>query len=198
MAVNNNDVLRADYVINYDNTGEMMNVFHFKLSSVGPVAEADVTDDIVGILDGLYTILRLIMTSRVIFDIIRVINKTQGTDVGLAESTLTTGAVTASEAEPQQVAATITLPTGFLGSAGRKQVFGLTEDNVSPSGILGAAALANLASAAAYMLDTYVTVNGSYVFGIDSVPQAGFVPFSAASIPTIVGTQRSRKRGVGI
>lgn len=197
MTVQNNDVLRVDLEQQCPTANPIMNVYTMRLAGGGPVAEADVLTDLTVIFTALITLIKAVQSTALIYDIIRIINKTQDSEVGIiADFVLDTGDL-ASDLEPAQSAYGITLSTSRLASVGRKSIGGYESTGSLIGGIVVAARILDLADIGDHLTAQHVESGRTYEYGIDSVPAAAFLPFLTTSITPTVVTQRRRRIGVG-
>lgn len=197
MTVQNNDVLRVDIGQTLPATNNMLNVYHMRLQAGGPVAEADVLTDLAVILQALANLIKVIQSTQLVYDIIKIINKTQSNEVGVLTTLLGQTGSLGADAEPAQIAYGITLSTTRLASVGRKFVPGTEESGNVNGGLLIAARIVSLGLIVTHLTAQQVNAGRTYEYGIDSVPALAFLPFQTGSITPTMVTQRRRRIGVG-
>ena len=196
MTVAVNDVLRVTVEGEGLSAQDIQNVFHIQNTNI-PVDEADALDDLIEILEILYKLIGTSLSVLYVVRGIRVVNVTQGTDVGFATFVDDTPGTGVGGPLPPQNALGITLTTSALTSVGRK-FFGLADEaNVATDGTLNAPGLANMANVGNHMTAEQVATNTTWKYGLIRTFDAVFLTFLSFIVTTTIITQRRRRAGVG-
>jgi len=197
MAVNQNDVIRADAIMELPTGTQLMNVFQVQYTGVASLDEAVVFDDIAEILERVFSILAALLNLAHTFERIRMVNLTQNSDVGDGGWPTLTAGTSVGSRMPQQVAAAITYRTADLGVVGRKFFGPMTESEYDINGAFTAGTITALTGAAAQMIVDQLVGLRPYRFGVIRTFDGVFLPFESASLSTYAGTQRRRRVNVG-
>lgn len=198
MAVGAGDVVRADAKFFYGSITSVQNVFHLRNEGAS-VDEADAVDDMVQLLEALYALIGAILSTLLVLQEIRVINVTDGTDVGTGLFVDDTPGTVVNPAGAPQNCFGLVLDTARLASKGRKFFGPAHATNFGSTGIIGAGALLALADVGDYMIVAQAATNRTWRFGLQStLAGVGFQPFLSYGISPTVVTQRRRRVGVGI
>lgn len=197
MTVAADDVLRCTVEMNYESEGAVQNVYYLK-NAGGSISDAAGIADVVEVLEALMNVLELLIAVLQVVEGIRIINATQGVDVGFGTLVDPTPFAGVGQVLPNQVAFGGTLHTARLGTVGRKfwgiPIVGLC----SGSGIINAGSLTIMGNAMEDMTETYVATNSSWRYGLIATIDGVFLPFESYSLTTTAITQRRRRSGVGI
>lgn len=193
-----NDVVRIAARMKYADVDDIVNVYHYKLTSTtaGP-GDSVAMNALADQLEDIYTPILGLMTTDTKFEDITFYNVTQDRPMGvLAWPTLTQGSGTG-DGLPPGCAALITSYTATKRTYGRK-FFGVIEETEQADGILTSAAQTSLATAAAELLDLVVVAAISTFTPGTYRPDTGtFAPFIEAVVRAAIAYQRRRKAGVG-
>lgn len=196
MAVVPSDVLRVTVEGIGASGQDLQNVFHLR-NEGGTVSDAFAIDDMVEVLEALYTLLAAVLSTLLVIRDIRALNVTQSTDVGLGLFVDDTPGTNVTDVMPPQNSMGITLSTVRLGVRGRK-FFGLVaDDQANNEGVVSAAALLDMADVGDHMTALQVATNTSWAYGVNASFDGVWLPFVGYVIPLTVVTQRRRRRGVG-
>ncbi len=196
MTVAANDVLRCTVEGEGITAQDIQNVFHIQNTDIA-VDEADALDDIIEILEVLYKLLDVSLSVLYVVRGVRVVNVTQGTDVGFLTFVDTTPGTGVGGSLPPQVALGLTLTTAALKSVGRK-FFGLADEaQIGTDGLLNATALADVGDVGDHMTTEQVATNTSWKYGLIQSVGGAFLEFLSFIVTTTVITQRRRRAGVG-
>lgn len=198
MTTNVGDIIRVAPRMTSSNSGDLVNVYHFKLTGPGSLSDADMIDDMCDLMDAMYDVLDTSITDEISFSDINVFNVTQDTPHGPQDwPTLTAGSNQAVPL-PSQTAAFIQTPTGLSRSWGRKFLGGFTTDHLSQDGNIATGFLAVLVSFANVWLNqTGVTLNGTWEPVIYSTIDLSWRAILSATVNNIWATIRRRRVGVG-
>jgi len=197
MATVQDDVVEVVARMEFDGVEDVVNVYQFRLDSVSSVDEADVVDDMLDIMEALYTILKAMLPVIQVFRDIRVRNVTQGLLYGVhAWPTLTVGTGTGGPLPPG-VGGLVSFPTNVSRVTMRKYWGGTTQDYLDGSGLLIAAGVTILTNAAAELIALHVEANGDWVYGYTSPKTLSFKEPVGALVTDIIAYQRRRKQGRG-
>lgn len=197
MTVNTNDVLSlvAQGIVNGGHRADT--TYKLQLQS-GALDDADVLDDVAGIMLQVHNILEALLSVLLVINQIRVINLTQDVDLGSTVLSDTTPGEGAGLLAPHQIACGLVLTTARIGSVGKKFWPGFLSTAFENDGGLAATVEADLVDVGDYMTDLVVDANGSYRFGIVSTLDGVFLPFTGYVVPSTPWVQRRRRPGVGI
>jgi hypothetical protein len=197
MAVGAGDIVRADVRGIFNGVTAVQNSFHLRNDGTS-VDEADAVDDIVELLEALYTLLSAFLNTLWVIQNIRVINESDNSDVGIGTFVDTTPGNDSQEAVPQNAYGLI-LDTQRLASKGRKFFGPASGLGWTTGGLLNVDSVADLADMGDYMIVAQVATNSTWRFGIlSTLDGVGFLPFIGYGISPTIVTQRRRRIGVGI
>jgi len=197
MTVQDGDVLEVAF--NHDNTlsGDQSNIYQFKVQTLGPVSDEDILDDLEGLFENLYNIIKTMINIRNVFRDITVRNVTQDKLVGSTIAGAYTGGTAPDPAVPQGVAPLIYFKTDVPRVILRKFLPSPSESNMAAGGSIGATYTALMNNFAQYLLGSMIGLHGSYDYGYLSEKT---LAFEYPNIYVVRGTpayQRRRKPGVG-
>lgn len=197
MTVQTGDVLRAAARLWYTGSGnEQVNTYFYELVTGGPLTDAVVAADLLGLMEEIYTHVLAIQSSDYSYADIAIKNITQDILLGtfswptLVQGT-GTGVLTSA-----QVCALIFGRTAISRVQMRKYFGGLQEEDVSDS-VLTGATLTALTNAGIEIIATQGTLNGTYQpIAYNELLDRRTVPVSVG-VSSITRTQRRRTRGRG-
>lgn len=196
MAVSPGDVIRCDVRGSFNAVTAVQNTW-FLRNDGASVDEADTIDDVIELLEGLYTLIGAILNVLWVINNVRVINVTDESDVGIGTFVDTTPGTLSATAAPQNSFGLI-LDTTRLASKGRKFFGPAAANNFTQGGIVGATALAALADVGDEVIVAQVATNSTWRYGVMStLDGVGFLPFVGYGISPTIVTQRRRRIGVG-
>jgi len=197
MTVQVGDVLVATVRGTNNALGATQNVFQFR--NVGSaVAEADALDDVITLLESIYGALGAILSTLHVIQDVRVINRTQNSDVGIGTFTDNTPGTDAGNRHPPQMSYVLTLKTANLSVRGRKFFGPCMTGDADTNGLLGGATLLALADAGDILTDHFFGVSTDLEPGVQGSNPNIWRPFSSFAVSLRMGVRRSRKFGVGI
>lgn len=197
MTVNGNSIARVDVIAVYDSVDVIQNSWQMRLIT-SALSEANALDDIVAILEALYTLMGTILSTLYVVQRIKAVNVTQDLDIGegfFVDST--PGANSASFTAPQ-VCYGLNMITAKLGTFGRKFFGPVAENHITNTGVISSTALLELADVGDYVIANQTGPHGTWQFGVKSTVDSVWHPFTTYSIPLTATTQRRRRLGVGI
>jgi len=195
MAVGGGDVARVDVRGLYNNATTVQNTFHLQNTGTS-VDEADAVDDLVEILEALYVLLATSLQVLLVIRDIRAINVTDDTDIGIGLFVDDTPGTGTGDVVPQN-AYGISFDTARLNVRGRKFFGPVIPGRIDPNGVIGSAAILELADVGDYMIASRSATNTTWRFGVIASSDGAFLPFLNYGISPTVVTQRRRRVGVG-
>jgi hypothetical protein len=197
------DVIRVTCRFKNTISGDVVNVFHFWVSDGAGDSDANVMDDLEGLIDTMYTGLSGQLQNDldpydIRFDVVTLVGGLEHVtrSMGTRSWTLTTNPSASGDGIPQTNAAIVNLRTSIPKVFGRKYIGTLGEGNTADGSITGAVSTA-LTTWASYLLSSYAGSIMTYVAGVlTSKSEEGldwFAPFVGAVINSVLGTQRRRR-----
>jgi hypothetical protein len=196
-AVNSGDVLEVVVSAEQSSVATIEQRYHIKNIGSGISAE-DAVDDVLEILDALYTFLAALLHVAYTINEVRVRNRTTDEDLGNYPPTTANPGTGSTNTDPPQVAYAITLDTLKWRTRGRK-FFGPTINAiVNAVGAINSTGMTALGNVGDYMTDDQAATYSTWQFGVISTLDETFYPFVAYTIATHACTQRRRRVGVGI
>lgn len=195
MAVGGGDVVRVDVRGLFDDVTTVQNTFHLQNTGTS-IDEADAVDDLVEILEALYVLLAASLHTLLVIRDIRAINVTDDTDVGIGVFVDDTPGTGTGDVVPQN-AYGLSLDTARLNVRGRKFFGPVIPGRIDQNGVLGAAAILELADIGDDMIASQAATNTTWRFGVIASSDSAFLPFLNYGISPTVVTQRRRRVGVG-
>lgn len=196
MTVQLGDVVAVDFE-SLAGIDDVIGSYKVALTGPAPLSDADALDDLLELFEALAALMAVFLAARTTFERIRAINFTQDADLGFASFATTTEGDVTGNSVPPQACFGVSFGTDRIGSFGRKFWGTGAVSSLQSNGNWSGAALANVATAAAFMLDEFEATNGDWRFGIVSTIDDGFLPLQSASVSTTPTTQRRRRQGVG-
>lgn len=197
MTIAADDVVEASARLEFDAIDDVVNVYQFRLASGGPLTDDEGVDDILEILEVLYTIILGAISTIELFRDIRLFNVTQQILLGLhAWPSLINGGAIA-DALPPGCAAVVNFST-IVPKVTLRKYFGVfTTGAMGEDGLFTGLTVASVAEAATYLLAPIAATNGLWVYGYISPKILGWVSPNGATNNNIPGYQRRRKQGRG-
>ena len=181
----------------FDATEDVVNVYQFRLASGGPMSDEEAVDDILEILEVIYTIIRAGLSILQLFEDVRIFNVTQSVLLGVHEWPTLTAGTAAGDPTPPGVAAVLNFST-IIPKVSLRKYFGVfTEGAVGTTGLWLAPDVANVADIGTELLAPLVATNGTWSYGYISPKILGWVSPNGATNNNIPGYQRRRKQGRG-
>lgn len=197
MTVVDNDVLVASARSEFNGVEDIVNVFQFHKQSGGPQDDADVFDDIVLIMESIYTLVKAMQTIQTIYRDITVRNKTQSTILGTSGwPTLLTGDYDGGN-PPPGVSALLSFTSPYPRIGGRKYWGGLDQSTLEGDGTLVVGAVTALNEIAVLMTGGFVKTTGTYVYGVTRTSDGSFIYLWDWVVTDIPAYQRRRRQGRG-
>ncbi len=192
-----NDVIEVAVIHDNTTSGEQINNYQFQLQSGGPVAEADLLDDVQAIIQVIYTILATYISIRNVLREVVVRNKTQGLLVGTTDGGTYIGGLHVGDAVPQGVAPFVYYKTNIPRVVLSKYLPSVTEGSISVDGRVSTALQAVMVTFGTVLAATHVVGGHVYEYGYDSPKVVGFVLPSLLVVANVYAYQRRRKEGRG-
>jgi hypothetical protein len=197
MALTDGQIVRADYIGDFNASDMLAQVYQFKLLSGGPLDEADMLDDLEEIFDTIWDIIKGLHSVLVAFRKVRSQLVPTGTllgDLTFASPYLGTSADDVS-------AVTQTMPVSFKTVVPRvilRKSWGPPAENqINQTGGLTAAAVTALGTAAAALLANLVMTNGTWEYGYYSPKTTSWETPVTAVTTSRPGTMARRRVGRG-
>lgn len=197
MTVDIGDVLEVAARMEFNGVEDQVNVYQFALGTPGPITDTEAVDDLIALMEAVYTIWKATMVAITAFRDLRVRNVTKDEVLGVFPwPTLTVGD-SAADALPPGNAGLINFNTDVARVTPRKYMGSLNVNTVDNDGTLIALQVTKLVEVADLLLDVWVGVDGDWLYGYLS-PKAGtFVFPNSATVSDITAYQRRRKQGRG-
>ena len=198
MAVNPNDILTVTDKGSLSTGGDIQNVYTVQYQGGSSVAEADVLTDLIAIFEAIAVILAPILSTLRAMDSIRVVNRTQNSDVGeTVYVTTVAGSVGGDTGTPQNCYG-VTLKTADLSIVGRKFLGPVPEGKSAAHGAFDASVATPIADFIVKMITQQTAPSTRpYRFGVVRSADSVFLPFTSSSFTGRQVTQRRRRVGVG-
>lgn len=197
MTVVQNDVLEVSARSEFGGVEDVVNVFQFRYESLLPLPNPDAIDDILEIMEILYTIINVSLTILQLFRDIRIANRTQNTLLGtFSWPTLTVGGNPLSPTAPG--VAFLTSFNTDVPRVGMRKYWGvMTEGDFDNDGTYAATLVATGVVLIATMLPPIIATNGTWQYGNDSGKTLQFEVPTGGLATDIPAYQRRRKQGRG-
>lgn len=198
MSVNPGEVVRVDWVGDFDGTDQIVNTFQFRLDSGTALTEAEALVDFIEILEGLHALITALLSTLHVIRRIRAQNVSTGQLVGEMNFTPALVGTAAGEVSATQVAGIMNFPTLTPRVIGRKYIGPIAEDAIDADGRFTTTGQARLNNAAAFLVGAHIQTNGTWTFGFLSPKTAAFEEFNTFNSSPVPGTQRRRRLGRGV
>lgn len=196
MALATGDIVRADVIADYNAGSDIVNTYHFRLTT-GGMAESAAVDRIIEIMESIYAVIGAILPLLYTIRNIRIVNVTQGTDVGNGNIADTTPGAVTGDTQGLQCAFGVSLGTSRLRVRGRKFLGPVCESQVADEGLVTSGPLLDLVDYAAILTAPIVVTGSTWQAGVIATSDSAWLPFISATISPTVVTQRRRRLGVG-
>lgn len=197
MAVQPGDILEASPRLEFNSVDDQVNVFQFQNESVSPLTDTQGINDVIEVLEVLYTILVPLISILTVFRDIRVRNVTQSVVYGVFPWPTLTAGTQVQPAIPLACAGLLNFSTGIARVTPRKYFGSLTTTSIDSQGNLTAGTLALIASVGATLLTSMVATNASWNYGYFSPKTLGWQQAVSVVATNIPAYQRRRKPGRG-
>lgn len=148
MTVYQNDVLRVAARFKHPTFGDLVNVYHFRMTGVAGVDDSEAISDVATLVDDMHGEMVAYTHSTYAAYDINVFNVTQDRPLGSVAWPTVSGGAAGGEVMPSQVAAYVQGNTGFSRSWARKFLGGMAE-TYNVNGRVGSTLLTALTSYAA-------------------------------------------------
>ena len=204
MTVANGDILKVTMEVTLDDGTIAQNVFRLEAQLAAPQADLTVVNAIEVWIEDCYNELSSELVDEITQNLCSVDEESWNAVLGAWEVTRNVGLFTPtvtygnlSDPLPNACAATATFDTDRPRSNGRKGMFPFGEDQQG-SGFLEPSTLTAMAGFAAEVLaGILLSPFNNLVPGIIRVGVDAFLPFISASVTNVLGSQRTRKPGIG-
>lgn len=197
MTVQNNEVIEASAKMIFDGTDEQINVFQFRLASGGPLTDDEAIDDVLNIVNDLYSALYILQSILIIYDTIRLYNQSQSLLLGVHDWPTRTAGTETVHPIPPGVCALVNFTTAVPKVILRKFFGGFTEDQNQDDGTWNGTLVTAVALVATNLLAPLVGSYGTWEYGYTSPKTLGWVAPNGSSNNDIPAYQRRRKQGSG-
>lgn len=198
MAIQQGDVLEISPRMEFNGVEDVVNTYQFRYTDATPITDTQGINDLIGLMEAIYTLFLSTMTIIQFFRDIRVSNKTQSTVYGVFPwPTLTIGG-DASDPVPPGVCVLSNFSTGVARVTPRKFWGVMCEDNIESDGTWHAGIVAIAAAASALMMNSAPSTTYNWDYGYLSSKTASFEVATGATGTDIPAYQRRRKQGRGV
>jgi len=197
MGVAVDDIIRITAVMQFDGLDDMVNVFHFKLTSVSTSNDDEFMADMASVMDDLYTEVVLAFSELVVFIDVQGQNVTQNELLPSKPWPVLVNGGSMSTPLPSQVAACVYHGTLRPKTRASKFLPVFTEGQNDGNGKIGDATQVLIQAFGDFLVgaivgSAFTALYGAYNKGFDRFTVAG-----NAIVPTRWRTQRRRRLGVG-
>lgn len=197
MTIQNDDIMEVAARMSFDGANDQIGSYQFRLATGGPITDEEGIDDLLAVMELIYTIVDQLMTLKLLFDDIRIFNQTQSVLLGIHDwPTLVAGTET-QHPIPPGVAALINFSTEVPKVILRKFFGGFTEDQNQDDGTWNGTLVNAVADIGVLMLADFNMTNGTWEYGYNSPKILDWVRPNGASNNDIPAYQRRRKQGSG-
>lgn len=202
-----NEIVRVTCRFKNQDSGDIVNVWHFRIVTAPSTDDNDVADELTTFLDTLYSNAAAAMTSKtdpydIRFDIVAYSGgkETLVRNIRTDSWTLTTPPSSTGDGLPMMDAAVINFRTAYPKVFGRKYMGAISEGNQA-DGVLTGGAVTIWDALAADLIGGVAGAVGTYVTGVIS-PKVGpsfnyFASFVGYVVNAVMGTQRRRRKNRG-
>lgn len=192
-----NDVFRVAVRLNVPVTGDFVNVFHYRITTVNDADDGWAILDFREIMDPLYTTLTNLLTGSANEVDINIFNVTQGRPLGSHAFLSWTGPTAAGEMYAPQVAAFVRGLTGYSRNWAKKFLGPLSEVHCGPYGQIDSTGMTILANFGAEWLTTTATPQNVYEPVVWHSLNGLWRPITSVITSNIPATMRRRRQGSG-
>jgi len=197
MPVASGDVVRVAVQAKFNNTEDVINVWHFVLTSGLTLNNAAALFDLEGFMDPLYTNLAQMATPETVWSGAHVVNETQNLIVGdVVFSPVIPGTATGGTLATVSSALAV-MPTEVPRRQGRKYLGPLAASLIDTEGQVGTAIAGVIVSAITPYLTPIVATNGTWQLVVYSQATGTWLVPTSVKVMTAPGVQRRRKLGRG-
>lgn len=197
MTIQIGDVLEASARMEFQGVDDQVNVYQFVLGTPGPISDEDGVEDILDLIEAIYTLWKVAMSTLTLFRDIRIRNVTQDEVLGTFPWPTLTAGEAAADCIPPGNCGLINFHTPIPRVTPRKYMGSLVTTQMEADGSLGAAIVTRLSDIATLLLDVWVGTSGDWLYGYFSPKTSTFVFPQSATVSDITAYQRRRKQGRG-
>lgn len=197
MVNNQNDIIEVAARGEFNGVEDVVNVFQFQYLTAGTINDQGLADDLIEILETVYSLLDGAMTVLQLFRDLRIFNKTQDRVLGTYPWDTMTAGSDATDPTAPGVGTLVNYSTGVPRVAPRKYYGVFCIDRMDADGTWTAVHTALLASAGAALLGVLTGTLGTYRYGYLSPKTAAFESAQSVTVTDIPCYQRRRKQGRG-
>lgn len=197
MTVSPNDILRVTANMSIIAGGVFQNVYHLIFEGSGPESDSTVADAVAEKLNDAYSFVNAFLTDALTFDDIDVWNVTQDRPMLVVDWPTLVAGLSTEQRLPQQCAELVLFRTATARSQGRKYVPMFTETSSQAGGILTTTAIAGLQNFGNELVLPENAGAGTVQCGNWRYPTGPFSRWTAATVSSLIRTQRRRVIGVG-
>jgi len=192
-----NDILRADAVMEFGGTEDVINAYQFRYVGSGATDDATALDDLADFLDAVYTWIVATINVVVAFKHIRGANITQDTLLGISTWPALTAGTSAGVPTPPGVAPLVEFPTNIPRVTLRKFGAPTSQAFVTAAGVYSTSLTGAYASFVVALLAGYTTGIRSYEYGYLSPKTGTWLVPTVGLVTNVPAYQRRRRQGRG-
>jgi hypothetical protein len=197
MVVSQDNVLELSARMEFNGTEDVVNVFQFIKTDAGSITDSEAVDDVLDVLEGLYTFIIALYSVLLVFRDVRVFNRTTQELLGVHLWPTLVAGLQAQNATAPGVCAVVNFST-IVPKVSLRKYFGvLTEASVGPAGAFGVGTTSAVALMGAFLLEEHIEAAANWQYGYFSPKTLSFVVPNGSSNDSIPGYQRRRKHGRG-
>lgn len=191
------DVIEVAARAEFNGTEDIINVYQFSLGTPGPVSDEQTVDDIINIMELIYSILITFQTGVVLYRDLRLRNVTQTRVLGVHPWPTLTAGESESVPMPPGNAVVMNFTTDVPRVTPRKFLGGLVVATLDPDGSLTTSTVLATLEIADILLNVQSEVGGDYLYGHFSAKTLKMEFPLGAVVSDVSGYQRRRKQGRG-
>lgn len=197
MAIEQDDILEVSARMEFNGVEDIVNVYQFQLTTPGPITDQQGVDDVLLIIEAIYTALVALQSTLTLYRDIRVTNKTQLAILGTFLWPSLTAGTAAVIAQAPGVCGLVSLATAVPRVNLRKYYGDMVTSTMELDGTFASFVTTALTTISGTLLTQRVQVNGTWRYGYLSPKSLAWeLPLSAV-VTDIPAYQRRRKQGRG-
>ena len=197
MTAQDGDIIEVAVIHDNTESGEQINNYQYQVVSGGPVADADLLDDIAFFVEVSYNIIKALIDVRNVLREVVVRNKTRLTLVGSTDANTYNGGSSVGNALPQGCAAMVYFKTGIPRVVLSKFVPSFGDNAKKLDGRLTTGAQGLMLAYATDLAGPHISSGRVYAYGYLSPKSLAFEEPTVVVVPNVFAYQRRRKPGRG-
>jgi len=197
MTTHQYDVIEAAARWEYNAVEDVVNVFQFQKTDAGDISDSNTIDDILDLVEAVYTLLLGIITTIQVARDIRISNVSQNYVLSTEPWPSITAGTGTGDPLPPGVAGLVNFRTTVAKVNPRKYFGALTEANNAATGLITVAGTTALSNAGALLLTSMLGTYASWEYGYLSPKTSNFEQVQSYSVTNVPAYQRRRKQGRG-